>query len=118
MTRRSRPLLIVGVLALASACGGGTTESTAPAAAPAGTAATADSQGAAPSSQAPPAAASAGTDATVAEAAAPSTEGTAASEMAEVPEVLMFSTVDLTGAPVDGASYAGKPVAFWFWAPG
>jgi hypothetical protein len=33
------------------------------------------------------------------------------------PAVLAFTTKTLAGAPFDGRSYAGKPVAFWFWAP-
>jgi cytochrome oxidase Cu insertion factor (SCO1/SenC/PrrC family) len=77
MARRSTPLLIAALLAVATACGGGT-----------------DQVGEAP-------AAAAAQGAPVA-----------------VPEVLQFTTVDLSGAPVDGASFADRPVAFWFWAPG
>ncbi|MFM7535980.1 MAG: hypothetical protein ACKO91_09340 [Acidimicrobiales bacterium] len=37
---------------------------------------------------------------------------------ATVPEVLRFQAARIGGGTVDAAAYAGKPVAFWFWAPG
>ena len=33
------------------------------------------------------------------------------------PEVLRFSAPLVGGGTFDGASVAGTPVAFWFWAP-
>jgi hypothetical protein len=40
--------------------------------------------------------------------------GTAA---ATAPEVLRFTTPIVGGGELDGSSLAGRPVAFWFWAP-
>lgn len=37
---------------------------------------------------------------------------------AEVPELLRFAGPLVGGGELDAATYAGKPVAFWFWAPG
>jgi hypothetical protein len=37
---------------------------------------------------------------------------------AEVPELLRFQAPLVGGGELDAATYAGKPVAFWFWAPG
>ena len=34
-----------------------------------------------------------------------------------LPEVLDFSAPQLGGGTVDGARYAGKDLAIWFWAP-
>jgi hypothetical protein len=48
--------------------------------------------------------------------AAPATTGAATA--AAVPEVLRFQAARIGGGTVDAAVYAGKPVAFWFWAPG
>ncbi len=43
---------------------------------------------------------------------------TATAEGAEtIPEILDFQFVSLGGETVDGADYAGKDVAVWFWAP-
>jgi len=36
----------------------------------------------------------------------------------EVPDVLAFSAPRVGGGTISGADYAGRPVAFWFWAPG
>lgn len=38
-------------------------------------------------------------------------------EDAGIPEILNFSAPQLDGDTVDGADYAGKDVALWFWAP-
>ncbi|UBU18302.1 redoxin domain-containing protein [Nonomuraea gerenzanensis] len=46
----------------------------------------------------------------------PASEAAAPSE-ANVPDVLRFSATTLDGQKFDGASLAGKPVVFWFWAP-
>jgi hypothetical protein len=34
-----------------------------------------------------------------------------------VPEIYNFKTNKVGGGAVDGAEFAGKPTAFWFWAP-
>lgn len=47
--------------------------------------------------------------------AVPPTTGAAS---VEAPEVLRFSAPLVGGGTFDGAAVAGKPVAFWFWAPG
>lgn len=31
--------------------------------------------------------------------------------------ILQFTAKTLDGRTVEGASYTGRPVAFWFWAP-
>lgn len=97
-------------MAVASACGGGADESAAPStspaediAAPADSAVETPSDGAAPAEQ--PVESQPASSAPAEPAAVP------------VPEILEFTTVDLAGAEVDGASFAGRPVAFWFWAP-
>lgn len=41
----------------------------------------------------------------------------AAPTLAVAASVLNFSTTRVGGGTVNGADYAGKPVAFWFWAP-
>ncbi|WP_170223459.1 redoxin domain-containing protein [Nonomuraea turkmeniaca] len=40
-----------------------------------------------------------------------------ASSRGSVPEALRFTATTLGGQKFDGASLAGKPVVFWFWAP-
>jgi ABC-type uncharacterized transport system auxiliary subunit len=58
---------------------------------------------AAPSAQAPGTAAQAAT-ATVAPATQP-------------PAILQFKAPLVAGGALDGTTFTGKPVAFWFWAP-
>lgn len=36
----------------------------------------------------------------------------------EAPDALRFTAPLVGGGTFDGATVAGKPVAFWFWAPG
>jgi hypothetical protein len=36
---------------------------------------------------------------------------------AAVPDLLKFTAPLLGGGTFDGTAFAGKPVAFWFWAP-
>lgn len=36
---------------------------------------------------------------------------------AEAPAILRFEAPLLAGGALDGTTYTGKPVAFWFWAP-
>jgi hypothetical protein len=35
----------------------------------------------------------------------------------DVPAALAFGATLVGGGSIDLAQYAGKPVAFWFWAP-
>ena len=47
-----------------------------------------------------------------------STDGTPTSSSAPTtPAVLDFTSETVDGEPFDGASLAGKPTVFWFWAP-
>ncbi|MEV0831168.1 redoxin domain-containing protein [Nonomuraea rubra] len=48
--------------------------------------------------------------------AAPAPEAAPSSDK-RVPDVLRFTATTLDGQKFDGASLAGKPVVFWFWAP-
>lgn len=50
---------------------------------------------------------------TVTAGAPPAAQAQAASS-----PLLQFTAEKLGGGTIDGASYVGKPVAFWFWAPG
>ena len=34
-----------------------------------------------------------------------------------IPAALRFTVDRVGGGTIDAASYAGRPVAFWFWAP-
>jgi thiol-disulfide isomerase/thioredoxin len=49
----------------------------------------------------------------------PSTTGSSVAPQAggQVPAILSFTGSTLDGAAFDGASLAGKPTVFWFWAP-
>jgi len=51
-------------------------------------------------------------------AAATSAPTPAGAQPANVSPTLQFTAARLDGGTVDGTAYAGKPVAFWFWAPG
>ncbi len=42
---------------------------------------------------------------------------TSTAAVVSVPEVLRFSAQLVGGGQLDGATYAGRPVVFWFWAP-
>ncbi|GAA0470883.1 thiol:disulfide interchange protein [Paractinoplanes deccanensis] len=64
-----------------------------------------------PAGSAPPVPSSAAT----ATSAAPTATATTAT--ATVPAVLKFTGTTLDGEAFDGATLAGKPVVFWFWAP-
>lgn len=52
---------------------------------------------------------------------APVTSGVPAAEAAPgtpaVPAALQFSAAGVNGSQVEGADYAGRDVALWFWAP-
>ena len=108
-TMRGAGMLAVLAGSLIAGCGGSTTQRTsAPAVAPAATGATAATQA--------PAAAAAAPAATVAGGGGVVATTVPASTVA-VPEILAFSAATVGGGTFDGAAYAGKPVAFWFWAP-
>ena len=49
--------------------------------------------------------------ASAAKTTAPTAGGTAA------PAILRFKAPVLAGGALDGTTFTGKPVAFWFWAP-
>jgi hypothetical protein len=55
--------------------------------------------------------------ATTAPPATSRAEAPAPDASAAVPEVLDFQAPLLDGGTLDGASLAGRDVAFWFWAP-
>ena len=57
----------------------------------------------------------AATTATAGSAAATNAEATATAN--SVPAVLQFTAPLVGGGQFEGASVAGRPVAFWFWAP-
>jgi thiol-disulfide isomerase/thioredoxin len=54
---------------------------------------------------------------TAATATATTGSSAATAPAAQAPAVLRFTGTTLDGAPFDGATLAGKPVVFWFWAP-
>jgi hypothetical protein len=98
---RTRHLIVcAGAFVFLAACSG-TKESTS--AAPASVAATGSSVVTLPSGSTQPAAAPG--------EAAP--QGGAPA----VPEILQYKAKQLGAGEVDLASFAGKPTAFWFWAP-
>ena len=58
------------------------------------------------------------TPATVGAAAAAATSAAAGAQPANLSPTLQFTAAKLDGGTIQGADFAGKPVAFWFWAPG
>ncbi|CAN5584051.1 hypothetical protein BH10ACT2_BH10ACT2_15500 [soil metagenome] len=48
---------------------------------------------------------------------ASSAGATPANPTVEVPQLLQFTAPLVGGGEFDGASYAGRATAFWFWAP-
>ncbi|MET8161873.1 redoxin domain-containing protein [Sphaerisporangium sp. NPDC005289] len=50
-------------------------------------------------------------------ASASASAASSASGRVAVPDALRFSATTLKGERFEGASLAGKPVVFWFWAP-
>lgn len=108
-TRRIAALCCATGLVL-SACGSdGTTDAAVSTAAPA----TAAPATAAPATPEP--ATTAPADTATSDTAA---SGTVAPAAAVVPASLQFSAPLVGGGTFDGASVAGAPVVFWFWAPG
>jgi hypothetical protein len=47
----------------------------------------------------------------------PSADASPGGDSAPVPEVLDFTAQRLGGGTIEGAQYAGSPLAIWFWAP-
>jgi thiol-disulfide isomerase/thioredoxin len=85
-----RAVLLVAVLGLATACGGG---------------------------EQSPGAAQTTTDPATTTTEAASTTTAAPTASVEVPKQLQFTAKTVDGAAFDGASLAGKPAVLWFWAP-
>lgn len=103
-------IALLAVLALA-ACGGGSPD-TAPLDTPATTAGTTTSPAAPATTTAAPGTAPA------APGTAPAGDTTPA-PAPEVPPILQLSAPLVGGGELDvGATFGGRPVAFWFWAPG
>ncbi len=50
--------------------------------------------------------------------ASPTSPAAAGAPAPAVPQALNFTARQVGGGQIDPATYAGKPVAFWFWAPG
>lgn len=91
MTFRGRAVVAVSLLTFVAACGG-----------------------AAKQTSQPP------VDETTADTAPPSppaTDSVSAGGAAAVPELLQFTAPLVGGGEFDGAAYAGRTTAFWFWAP-
>ncbi|MFD0903200.1 redoxin family protein [Actinomadura sediminis] len=85
-------VIVIGAALLAAGCGGG------------------DGDGDGGSAAVEPTAAAPGST-------APQTPGETGGTGQNVPEALRFKGETLDGEPFDGATLAGKPVVFWFWAP-
>lgn len=49
--------------------------------------------------------------------AGPTASASAPAGGVAAPAVLQFKAPLLSGGALDGTTYTGKPVAFWFWAP-
>ena len=58
------------------------------------------------------------TPATVGAAATSVAPATSGAQPTNISPTLQFTAARLDGGTIQGADYAGKPVAFWFWAPG
>jgi thiol-disulfide isomerase/thioredoxin len=94
MSRRTGLVVVISALLLLVGCGG-----TAPQTSGAGTPSSAMTSSAAP-------------------APTPEPTSAAASPVVPVaPEVLDFAAPTIDGGTFEGASLAGKPAVFWFWAP-
>lgn len=103
--------LSCGLLLTLASCGSSKAVNTATPAAPSAAASTA--------APATAAAAAATTVATSAALSAATTQPAAApaAPAAALPAIYNFKTTKVGGGAVEGAEFAGKPVAFWFWAP-
>jgi hypothetical protein len=116
MNIRSASALSCGLLLALASCGSSKAVTTAaPAAAPAVTNAAPAATTAAPATALAPSTALA--PATAAPDPGAVTTQPAAVPAAAVPEIYKFKTNKVGGGAVDGAEFAGKPTAFWFWAP-
>ncbi len=118
--RLGRAIGVAAVLALGVTSCGASPKSSSPAtsggATTAATTATAGTATAGTATAATATAAStAATTATAGSAAATNANATAAANI--VPAVLQFTAPLVGGGQFEGASVAGRPVAFWFWAP-
>ena len=78
----------------------------------------------APEAGSPPASSAAPSASAIATAAATSAEpspspstATSAAKKIKVPDTLRFNATTVDGRPFEGASLAGQPALFWFWAP-
>lgn len=107
-----RPLVIAAVALLVTA-GCGSSSTGAPAAEPSAPV-SATSSAPAPAS---PTASATPPQVTPAAPKAKPTPAATSSRPAEVPETLRFTATSVDGQPFDGASLAGQPTLFWFWAP-
>ena len=45
------------------------------------------------------------------------TAAPATPQVADAPEILQFTSALVGGGQLDASTLAGKPTAFWFWAP-
>lgn len=117
-------VLLVGLVVAISACGASkVTTAVQPAGTAAAPVASSSSAGApASSAAATTAGGQAATSSTSLAGAAPASStlpaATAATSTIATPSILKFSVPKVGGGTVNGSDYAGKPVAFWFWAPG
>ena len=62
-------------------------------------------------------AATAASSAAASSAAATGAAKSGATTIVATPAILQFKAPLLAGGALDGTTYTGKPVAFWFWAP-
>jgi hypothetical protein len=49
--------------------------------------------------------------------ASPATSTQAGTGPDSLPAALRFTVAQIGGGTIDASAYAGRPVAFWFWAP-
>lgn len=113
--RTVRAAALAGLLGLA-ACGGGSGGTTEAQGAPA----TAEAPAVTPAPQpiAQPAATTAGAAAPAVDPAATTAVAAEPAPTVAVPPILQLTAPLVGGGELDFASFAGRPVAFWFWAPG
>lgn len=105
-------MLVVLVGSLVAGCGGSTKQTTS-----APVVASQPAAGAPTVTQAASAPAAAPGTAVVASGAGAAVTLPTPAATAAVPDILAFTAATVGGGSFDGAAYAGKPVAFWFWAP-
>ena len=103
-------MLVLAIPLAVSACGSSTAAD-----APATTARASATSGAAATAATTAGAATSGAAASTATTTGTASSGPAAT--AATPAILQFKAPLLAGGALDGSTYTGKPVAFWFWAP-